>query len=78
MLQAGIFDRFVRPPATPTKKIYCNNSNENNNKSISIAPWLQVTLFKGTDTKKLKNMIIMLKVKGKLELARLSLINIHV
>ena len=24
-----------------------NNSNNNNNKSIYIAPWLQVTLFKG-------------------------------
>ena len=27
---------------------------DNNNKSISIAPWLQVTLFKGADTKTLK------------------------
>ena len=38
-----------------------NNSNNNNNKSIYIAPWLQVTLFKGACKK--KKIVNMLKVK---------------
>ena len=41
----------------------CHNNNNNNNKSISLSPWLQVTLFKGTDTKQIKQIIKMLKVK---------------
>ena len=28
---------------------------DNNNKSISIAPWLEVSLYKGADTKQIKN-----------------------
>ena len=31
-----------------------NSNNNNNSKSISIAPWLQVTLFKGAVTKQNK------------------------
>ena len=36
----------------------------NNNKRIPIATWLQVTMFKGADIKKIKKKIVeMLKVK---------------
>ena len=33
-------------------KVTVNNTNNNNNKSIYIVPWFQVTLFKGVVTSK--------------------------
>ena len=54
----------------PCRLAHCcashNNNNNNNNKSISIAPWLQVTLFKGAVTKQKKIYILYSKNdKGK-------------